>query len=63
MFKVCCCSLTLRLAALSGAAHAQTTWFVDTAFCPGPGSGTLGDPFCSIQNALLQGFLQEIGRS
>lgn len=48
---------------MSGAARAQTTWFVDAAFCPGPGSGTMGHPFCAIQNALLQGFQQEIGRS
>ena len=37
------------------------TWMLRSA--PARGSGTLGDPFCSIQNAPLQGFQQEIGRS
>ncbi|MCH7547862.1 MAG: hypothetical protein IID30_15800, partial [Planctomycetes bacterium] len=32
----------------------QTTWYVDDDFCPGPGSGTVGDPFCSIQFAIIQ---------
>ncbi len=57
MFKLCC-TLALGLAALGGAAHAQTTWYVDAANCPGPGSGTLGDPFCSVQggiNAAING--------
>ncbi len=31
------------------AARAQTTWYVDCAYCPGPGSGTPEDPFCTIQ--------------
>ena len=31
---------------------AQTTWYVDDDNCPGPGTGTLVDPFCSIQNAI-----------
>jgi hypothetical protein len=36
---------------LLSAAHAlaQTTYHVDVTNCPGPGSGTVGDPFCSIQ--------------
>jgi len=29
-----------------------TTWYVDDDNCPGPGSGTLGDPFCKIQDAI-----------
>jgi hypothetical protein len=29
-----------------------TTWYVDDDNCPGPGSGTLGDPFCSVQDAI-----------
>jgi len=29
-----------------------TTWYVDDDNCPGPGSGTLGDPFCNIQDAI-----------
>jgi len=31
---------------------AQTTWYVDDATCPSTGSGTSGDPFCSIQDAI-----------
>lgn len=27
-------------------------WFVDDDNCPGPGSGTLADPFCKIQDAV-----------
>ncbi len=34
------------------AAQAQTTWYVDDGNCPGPGSGTKGDPFCVIQDGL-----------
>jgi hypothetical protein len=33
-------------------AQAQTTWYVDDDNCPGPGSGTLGDPFCLIQDGI-----------
>jgi hypothetical protein len=33
-------------------AMAQTTWYVDDDNCPGPGSGTQADPFCSIQDAI-----------
>ncbi len=33
-------------------APAQTTWFVDDDNCPGPGSGTQADPFCSIQDGI-----------
>ncbi len=28
---------------------AQTTWHVAAGACPGPGTGTVGDPFCTIQ--------------
>lgn len=31
------------------AAWGQVTWYVDDDNCPGPGSGSQGDPFCSIQ--------------
>ena len=40
------------LLALSGAAHAQVTVYVDDDACPGPGTGALGDPFCNIQDAI-----------
>jgi hypothetical protein len=33
-------------------ATAQTTWYVDDDNCPGPGSGTEGDPFCSVQDGI-----------
>jgi hypothetical protein len=29
-----------------------TDWYVDDDNCPGPGSGTLADPFCSIQDGI-----------
>ena len=32
-------------------AYAQTTLFVDDSNCPGPGTGTSGNPFCRIQTA------------
>ena len=35
-----------------GTAWSQTTWYVDDDNCPGPGSGTSADPFCSIQDAI-----------
>lgn len=28
------------------------TWYVDDDNCPGPGSGTLAEPYCSIQDAI-----------
>jgi hypothetical protein len=31
---------------------AANTLYVDTLNCPGPGSGTLGDPYCTIQDAI-----------
>lgn len=45
------CAFFLAIcSALPGTAvFAQTTWYVDDANCPGPGSGTQGDPFCIIQ--------------
>lgn len=41
----------LWLALLAAPSSAQTTRYVDVANCPGPGSGTQPDPFCSIQDA------------
>ncbi len=37
---------------LTAAARAQTTWYVDNGNCPGPGSGSEGDPFCKIQDGI-----------
>ena len=34
------------------AVHAQQTVHVDDDACPGPGTGTVGDPYCSIQTAI-----------
>ncbi len=36
---------------LFSTAHADMI-FVDAGNCPGPGSGTLVDPYCSIQTAI-----------
>jgi len=46
--------LVISLACLFvvSAASGQTIWYVDAANCPGPGSGTLADPFCMIQDAI-----------
>lgn len=33
-------------------AWAQTTIYVDDDNCPGPGSGTMADPYCKIQDAI-----------
>ncbi len=37
---------------LTAAAQTQTTWYVDNGNCPGPGSGSEGDPFCKIQDGI-----------
>ena len=42
----------LSLVGLAVPAAAQTTWYVDDDNCPGPGSGSIGDPFCEIQPAI-----------
>ncbi len=47
-------SLILALGAalvLAPGAFAQATLFVDDSNCPGPGTGTTGNPFCRIQTA------------
>lgn len=43
---------TLFLLLLIAGAEAQTTWHVDVTNCPGPGTGTVADPFCSIQDGI-----------
>jgi hypothetical protein len=45
------CLLVATVAAALSAAHADTI-YVDDDNCPGPGSGTEADPFCSIQDAI-----------
>jgi hypothetical protein len=44
--------VALAVGLVASAAQAQTTWYVDDDNCPGPGSGTEGDPYCSIQTAI-----------
>lgn len=39
------CSITNTLRAAN--------WFVDVSNCPGPGVGTIADPFCRIQDAIV----------
>jgi hypothetical protein len=41
----------VAVAVLASAAHAITI-YVDDDNCPGPGSGTQGNPYCSIQTAI-----------
>ncbi len=50
MLRVVACALFVT--ALASAAFAQQTLYVDALNCPGPGSGTPGDPFCKIQDAI-----------
>jgi predicted outer membrane repeat protein len=42
------CLLACALLVLAPA-YGQSTWYVDDDNCPGPGTGTTGDPFCKIQ--------------
>ena len=43
--------LIVAVAGLFSGAHGDTI-YVDDDNCPGPGSGTEGDPYCSIQTAI-----------
>ena len=38
------------VALVASTVHAQT--YVDDDNCPGPGDGSVGDPYCSIQTAI-----------
>ncbi len=42
------CALTV----LAVSTAQSATIFVDAANCPGPGDGSVGDPYCSIQTAI-----------
>lgn len=44
--------IALAVAVLATTARAGVEIHVDAANCPGPGSGSEGDPFCSIQDAV-----------
>ena len=45
--------MVVAMITLSAVSSAQAAFIlVDVANCPGPGSGTIGDPYCSIQTAI-----------
>jgi pectin methylesterase-like acyl-CoA thioesterase len=44
--------LIVAMVGLFSSATAADTIYVDDDNCPGPGSGTPGDPYCSIQTAI-----------
>jgi len=50
---MCVWAATVVTLALCGEAIGQTTLYVDDDNYPGPGSGSLVDPFCSIQDAII----------
>ena len=43
--------MIMAVVGVFSSAHADVL-FVDDDNCPGPGSGTVGDPYCSIQTAI-----------
>ncbi len=43
--------IVIVVAALSCSVRADVV-FVDSSNCPGPGDGSVGDPYCSIQTAI-----------
>lgn len=43
---------TYCIGVIASVTTGRTTWYVDAANCPGPGNGSLKDPFCPIQNAI-----------
>ena len=45
-------AVLIAVAVMGSAPSGPTVIFVDDDNCPGPGSGTEGDPFCSIQDAI-----------
>ncbi|MHC4695671.1 MAG: right-handed parallel beta-helix repeat-containing protein, partial [Planctomycetota bacterium] len=52
-FKVAAALLAfVSLTCFTTGERAQSTWYVDDDNCPGPGSGTHGDPFCMIQDGI-----------
>ena len=48
----CGTGAVLVLSLVATVASGQTTLFVDAANCPGPGDGSVGDPFCLIQDGI-----------
>ncbi len=51
MFRTHTCLLILPALAVTMTAQSATI-YVDIANCPGPGDGSIGDPYCSIQTAI-----------
>jgi hypothetical protein len=49
-------AVVIAVGVLRSAAQAGITLYVDVDNCPGPGDGTEGDPFCSIQDAIVTAF-------
>ena len=49
--KIAAC-LAAAVAGLAVSPVQAATIHVDAAGCPSPGSGTVGDPYCSIQTAI-----------
>ena len=47
-----CLLLAAGLVVAGSSAFAQTTVYVDDDNCPGPGTGTIANPFCTIQLAI-----------
>ncbi|MGB2985909.1 MAG: right-handed parallel beta-helix repeat-containing protein [Phycisphaerae bacterium] len=45
-------STAVGVGLLIASTQGQTMWYVDDDNCPGPGSGTQGDPFCKIQDGI-----------
>jgi hypothetical protein len=52
LFLILVVSAVAGEAPSESAALAMTPWFVDDDACPGPGTGSSGDPFCRIQDAV-----------
>ncbi len=45
------CLAIMPVLSITAAVHGATI-YVDVANCPGPGKGSVGDPYCSIQTAI-----------
>ena len=45
-------SYRILLVTVLAVSTAEAAIYVDAANCPGPGNGTLADPYCSLQTAI-----------
>ena len=52
LLKLTFLSLLILLLVSTNQVFAQSTFYVDDDNCPGPGTGTAADPFCSVQYAI-----------